>query len=78
VILLTATVKPANGSAVPTGVVKFLIGSKSLGNASLGAAGTATLSTSALPAGKDSLTAVYAGNSEEKSSTSAPIIVTIN
>jgi hypothetical protein len=77
-ILLTATVKPAAGSAVPTGSVKFLFGSKTLGSASLGAAGTASFSTSALSVGKDSLTAVYAGNSSEKSSTSAAITVVIN
>jgi hypothetical protein len=77
-ILLTATVKPATGSAVPTGSVKFLIGTKSIGSAALGAAGTAKLSTSKLPVGTDSLTADYAGNSEEKSSTSAPITVSIN
>jgi hypothetical protein len=58
--------------------VKFLIGTKSIGSAALGAAGTAKLSTSKLPVGTDSLTADYAGNSEEKSSTSAPITVSIN
>jgi hypothetical protein len=60
-INLTATVKPASGSSIPTGSVTFLDGSSVLGTASL-SGGVAALSTSTLGAGSHTLTAAYNGD----------------
>ena len=71
---LTATVTPASA----TGSVEFFVGSPavSLGTATVGAGGVATLATSALPVGTDSVTAKYLGGSNAPS-TSTPVTVTV-
>jgi len=60
---LTATVRPASGSTLPTGAVVFTSGSKALGSASL-TNGSVTLpvAASALTVGANTITATYAGN----------------
>ena len=65
-VTLTATV---TGSS-PTGTVEFLNGSTSLGPAVRLARGGASLTTSTLPTGTDSITAVYSGDSSNAASTS--------
>jgi hypothetical protein len=75
-ITFTATVVAA-GVPVTTGTVTFRRGSQFLGSAALGAAGTATLSLSSLPAGKDQIQAVYAGSSINLSSVSPTLIQTV-
>lgn len=76
-VTFTATVTQDPGSAVPTGSVTFREGSTVLGTAALDSAGTATLTTSTLPAGSDSITASYGGDSYDLKSASAVLIVTI-
>ena len=62
-LTLTATVVPSNGGGViPIGPVSFYNGGTVLGSGVLDAYGVATLATSTLPVGTDSITAVYAGN----------------
>jgi hypothetical protein len=75
-VTLTATVI-SQLVATPTGTVTFYNGSTSLGTATLGSSGTATLSSTTLPAGSDSITAAYGGDSDDAGSTSQPVIVTI-
>jgi hypothetical protein len=75
-ITLTATV--ADSSGIPTGTVAFLDGADTIGSADLDQSGTATLSTTQLPVGSDSITAQYAGNDSVSASASSPLEVTIS
>ena len=80
-VTLTAII---TGSSVtmPTGKVTFKNGTATLGTARLKASGTATatatLKTTKLPVGSDSLTAVYSGDTWNLTSTSAPLIQVVN
>ncbi len=76
-IALTASVASQSGTNVPTGIVSFMLSGSSIGTASLTASGVATLNTTALPAGADSITAVYSGNSIDAGSASSAVIVNI-
>lgn len=69
---LTATVTPS----AATGNVEFFDGTTSLGTAS-SAAGVATISASGLAVGSHSITAVYAGDSGYKTSTSSVSTVVV-
>jgi uncharacterized protein (TIGR02453 family) len=69
---LTASVSPA----AATGSVQFFKGATALGSAPL-ASGQAQLTISNLPAGADSLTAIYSGDSANAGSTSAAFIQTV-
>jgi hypothetical protein len=74
-VTISAQISPAPG---PTGTVTFYLGTPSgshsvLGTASLNAQGKATLITSSLPPGTDSLYGVYGGDSNYVGSTS-PVI----
>ncbi len=62
-------------SGTPTGVVNFLSGTTSLGAANLDATGTATLTTTSLPAGTYTVTASYLGDNNFNSDTSAAVSV---
>ena len=75
-VSLTATVTPASGSTNPSGTVSFYSGTTLLGSASLSGS-TATLNTTTLPLGQDSLTAQYGGSAAFTASTSPAISVTI-
>jgi predicted membrane protein len=70
-VTLTAAVSGTYGGT-PTGSVTFYNGSSSLGSGTL-SGGTATSATTALPIGTDSLTAVYSGDSNYKTSTSTAL-----
>jgi hypothetical protein len=74
-VTLTATVSAASGS--PTGTVTFYNGTAALGTGTLNNSSVATLSTTALPVGVDSVTAVYAGAGTFASSTSGAVTLTI-
>ncbi|MFZ0419023.1 MAG: Ig-like domain repeat protein [Candidatus Sulfotelmatobacter sp.] len=75
-VLLTATVTPApNGSVL--GTVSFYNGATLLGSGKLNSSGEITFSTTNLPAGVDSLTAVYSGNAHFVTSTSPVVPETI-
>ena len=72
-VMLTATVNPSSA----TGTVTFKDGSVTLGTGTLNA-GVATLSTSFSTTGTHSLSAYYAGNSANLSSTSTTVSETVN
>ena len=76
-VMLTATVAAKSGST-PAGTVTFLNNGASIGTGTLNGSGVATLSTTSLPAGADSITASYAGNSSDAASLSSAVSVTIN
>jgi len=71
-VVLTATVSPATA----TGLVTFLDGKNGIGSQNL-SAGTASLSASALSAGSHTLTASYGGDTNDASSYSSQVTVTV-
>jgi hypothetical protein len=75
-VTLTDTVV-SNTSGTPTGIVTFFAGTNSLGSATIGAGGVATINTASLPAGTSSITASYLGDGNFNSDTSAAISVVI-
>ena len=75
-VTLTATVFPPNSGQ--TGTVQFFNGSVLLGTSPLSAGLTAQLTTTALPVGTDSLTAVYSGDTIWAGSTSTALSQTVN
>lgn len=68
-ITLTATVTALG--AIPTGTVNFMNGNVLIGTATL-SHGVASVATSSLPVGTDSVFAIYNGDSNDSASTSAP------
>jgi hypothetical protein len=73
-VTFTATVSPvAPGGGTPTGTVAFQEGSSVLSTETLGASGTVSFTTSALPVGSNSITAVYSGDSNFVMSSSSTI-----
>lgn len=75
-VTLTATVTSTAGGT-PTGTVEFLDGSTQVGSAALNSGGVATLATSTLAAGPNSLTAAYEGDGDYAVSTSSAVLITI-
>ncbi len=69
-VSFTASVSSSWGT--PTGKVKFLNGTTVLQTVTLNS-GSAKYTTSKLPAGSNSITAVYGGDSQNNGSTSAPV-----
>jgi hypothetical protein len=76
-VTMKATVT-SSAPSIPTGTVTFKNSAISLGTATLNASGVATLTKSNIPAGVDSITAVYNGNAETAKSTSAVLMQTVN
>ena len=76
-VTATATVQGTNNQH-PTGNVEFFLGSTKIGSSALSSSEQASFTTSTLPVGSDSLTAVYEGDSNDLSSTSAPITETVS
>jgi hypothetical protein len=76
-VSLTALVTPTGGATTPTGTVTFKAGTTVLGTKTLNGTGQATLSTVALPPGKDSIEAAYSGDAYDAASTSAAVAVTV-
>ncbi len=68
-VTFTATVSSGTGPT-PTGSVKFMDGTTSLGTSTLNASGIATLSIATLSVGTHSVTAVYGGDTNSDPSTS--------
>jgi len=64
-----------NGAA--TGTVTFLNGSAKLGSSTIGSDGIAELDTNTIPAGNNSLTASFPGDSSFLASTSAPAALSV-
>ena len=75
-VTFTATVTPEFGGTV-TGKVAFYNGRAQLGTASL-SGGVANYTTTKLPAGTDSITAVYKGSNSFTTSTSGALSQTVN
>ena len=74
-VTLTATL--TGGNVPPSGTVTFRNGGTSIGTGTL-TGGVATLTTTSLPAGSDSLTATYTGDSNYKTATSNTFTVTLS
>jgi hypothetical protein len=75
-VVLTATLAPTGSPGTNGEVVTFSSGSKVLGTAPL-AAGLATLATTALPAGGDSVTASYPGDFTYASAVSNAVAIAV-
>jgi hypothetical protein len=77
-VTLTAMV-PTTGSTTPTGTVTFYCNGISIGTGTLNSSGTVTVTVpgGTLPVGMCMVTAVYSGDSNYASSTSAPVPLTI-
>jgi hypothetical protein len=75
-VILQAIVLPI-GALDPTGTVQFFTGKTALGIPVQVKSLIATLTTTQLPAGSDSITAVYSGDSNFLSSTSSAATVTV-
>jgi hypothetical protein len=73
---ITFTAKVSATGGVPTGAVLFLDGSTQIGAGTL-AAGTATCTTTTLPAGQHSITAEYAGDLNFTSIASSAVAETV-
>jgi uncharacterized repeat protein (TIGR03803 family) len=72
VVNFTAAVSSPMGGT-PTGKVTFYDGSTAMATVTLNGSGVANYSTSALPLGNNSITAVYGGDSNYGGSTSVPL-----
>ncbi|AKB48423.1 hypothetical protein MSKOL_2646 [Methanosarcina sp. Kolksee] len=76
-VTLTAEVDtPSQETEEPSGTVTFMDGNTAIGTADL-TSGQAILATSSLSVGLHSITAEYSGDSNFKSSTSSPFILTV-
>lgn len=76
VVTFTATVAP-DPTGSPAGTVSFYNGETLLGGGPVNSSGMATFTTSSLPTGALSLTAVYSGNAGFAGSTSPPVNETV-
>jgi subtilase family serine protease len=76
-VTFTATVA-TSGTNPPTGTVTFNDGTTSLGTGTLNGSLIATLTTSALAVGANSITAVYGGDANNASSTSPVLTQTVS
>jgi hypothetical protein len=72
-VTFTAIVSPSTA----TGTVQFLDGGSIIGTGAV-SAGTASFATNSLTSGAHSITAVYTGDTNDSSSTSAPLAQTVN
>jgi len=77
-VTFTATMAAVSpGAGTPTGTVTFMDGSTALGTGTL-SGGIATLTTTTIPAGSNSIDAVYGGDSNFTTSTSGTLSQTVN
>ena len=77
-VTYTATVINPSGAAVPTGTVKFYSGTTLLGSGPLNSNDQATFSTSHLAVGSSGITAVYSGDTNDRTSTSSSKTQVVN
>jgi hypothetical protein len=78
-VTFTATVTPASsGTNAPTGTATFRDGNTVLGSGALDGNEVATFTTTALPAGSQSVTVTYDGDANFTASSSAPVNQTVN
>jgi len=76
-VTFTATVVSST-SGTPTGAVSFKDGTKVIGSGNLNGSGQASFTTSSLARGSHSITAVYKGDTNFKTSTSPVLTQTVN
>ena len=76
-VTFTATVTGGSGANAPTGTVTFKDGTTTLSTGTLNASGMATYATSALAAGSHSVTANYAGDTNNAASVSSSVAVAV-
>ncbi len=74
VTFTAAVASTLSGGTTPTGAVTFLDNGNLLATATLDGTGTATFTTSTLADGGNSITAVYSGDSNYLTGTSAPLV----
>ena len=81
-VTLTATVAVTSpGAGTPTGMVTFMDGTNALGTGTLSSVSgiaTATFNTSTLGVATHAITAVYGGDTNDLTSTSAPVSLVVN
>ena len=80
-VTFTATVTGVNGAALPSGTVTLMDGANSLGTAALAAgpgSSSASFQLTSLSAGVHNLTAVFSGDSNYVTATSAAVSQTVN
>ncbi|WP_353072153.1 Ig-like domain repeat protein [Tunturiibacter gelidoferens] len=75
-VTLTATVTASTGSHKPTGMINFMDGNIVLGTSPLNN-GMVSLTTSSLEVGTDNITAIYSGDSNDTTSRSGLLAITI-
>lgn len=68
----------ATPTGSPLGTVSFYDGETLLGSGNVNSSGATEFSTTSLPTGTNSLTAVYSGNVAFTTSTSSPVTETVN
>ena len=76
-VTLTAAVTSPVPGATPAGNVSFTDNGATLGSVALDGGGVASVTTTTLPRGADTIVATYAGSSLYQGSTSAAVIVTM-
>jgi hypothetical protein len=76
-VTFTVSVQPSAGGT-PTGTVTLMDGVTALGNSSLSSGGSAQFTLGGLSAGAHSVTAVYSGDANFTTSTSAALVETVN
>jgi sugar lactone lactonase YvrE len=74
---VTLTVAASGTKGVPAGTITFYNGAVSLGAVTLTSTGSATLTTTKLPPGSDSVTAVYSGSTVYYLATSNAVVVNV-
>ena len=78
-VSFTATVAAFSGSGTPTGTVSFQDGANPLPNSTVTlSGGTATFTTTTLPAGNNQVLAVYNGDGSFGANSSTPVSVQVN
>ncbi len=75
---LIATAAGESGSTLPTGTVTWMNGATTLGTASLDPTGVANFTSTKLPAGSNTITATYGGDTNFAGSTSNNAVVVVN
>jgi len=74
---VTFTAQLTGTASPPTGTVAFMDGTGELGRSTLNGDGTTTYATSGLPAGQNSMTAFYGGDTNYAPAISSQIVVTV-
>lgn len=74
---VTFTATASSNGGIPSGAIQFFDGPTLLGTGTLNASGVATLATSTLPLGNHTVTAAFAGDTQNSAGTSSPLAQTV-